>query len=596
MKKSLAVILFILMYIFMPVVSDAANLIRNSNFSEINGEDIQNWAKGENNKDYYTVTVEDEALCMENNITNFSEVTQLVKVLPNKYYKMSAKIKVTKSSGCGAYIMVRILDDVVKSKSEVVNTKNADWEEVTMYGKTEEGQYAIAVNLCFGEKDNQTQGKAYFKDVVLEEIDYIPQKYNDWYVSDIKAGEVEILINLFAKLAFVSFCMFLVWGMIKTIKNNTLVEVNNERISKKDVLIMSMLTFVYLALAVYNLGDRVSPQTGWYPKEKGEYVIIKLPKMTHIEKITYYEGLDSQECDKGKIKLQYLDGDLAKDDGVERYHILIRKAYDSFVWKELNEDTMASLIKLEALEEGMDLKEIAIYEKGSREPIKGLKILEDTTKDHVGNNLIDEQQYAQYEGNYKNQTIFDEICYPRTGYEYLNNMMGFEYTHPPLGKIFIALGIKIFGMTPFGWRIVGTLFGTAMIPAMYLFSKKLFKDRIYALLGATLIMFDCMHFTQTRTCLIDSYSVLFIILMYYYMTDIYMNCDQKVTKKYIKSLALSGLFFSLGVATKWIAVYGGLGLCAMYFISLYKNLGQSKKEVLKSMALATVFFVLLRRR
>jgi len=51
-------------------------------------------------------------------------------------------------------------------------------------------------------------------------------------------------------------------------------------------------------------------------------------------------------------------------------------------------------------------------------------------------------------------------------------MSPYETTHPPLGKIFIALGILVFGMVPFGWRIVGTLFGVAMVPVMYMFGKR----------------------------------------------------------------------------------------------------------------------------
>ena len=57
---------------------------------------------------------------------------------------------------------------------------------------------------------------------------------------------------------------------------------------------------------------------------------------------------------------------------------------------------------------------------------------------------------------------FDEIYHGRTGYEMLHRMTAYETTHPPLGKDFIMLGIAIFGMTAFGWRCAGTLFGVML--------------------------------------------------------------------------------------------------------------------------------------
>ncbi|MBR2717342.1 MAG: glycosyltransferase family 39 protein, partial [Oscillospiraceae bacterium] len=52
----------------------------------------------------------------------------------------------------------------------------------------------------------------------------------------------------------------------------------------------------------------------------------------------------------------------------------------------------------------------------------------------------------------------------------------YEITHPPLGKAIISLGIRLFGMTPFGWRFMGALTGVLMVPLMYLLVKQLTKD------------------------------------------------------------------------------------------------------------------------
>lgn len=589
MKEKIAIV-FLLMWVFLVRTSYAQNLIKNGDFSEIdvNGKAME-WEvlDNENSK----VKVLDNALCIENNITTYQEVSQMVRVLPNRYYKVSAKVKILRESDSGAYLSIKVFSDYIKSSTEMIKNKSDDYKTIVIYGKTDDSQSAVTLNLCLGKYKNENVGKALFKDIQFEELDYVPKNYEKWYVDDVDSKVVEITVELISKLIFTSFVILMGYVLIKMQKDKLENGFRRVIIDKKDIIIICILTGVYLGMALYNLGDRSVPETKWKQESSNEYVIIELPKMTHIGKLKFYEGFNDKEANKGAYKVQYLDEQV--DDSYERYHILRKKAYDNFKWRELREDTKARTIKIEVMEPGIELREFAVYEKGNNRPIKGLKILEDKTKNKKGYTLIDEPNFADQEISYKNQAIFDEVLYARTGYEYLNNMEGFEKTHPPLGKIFMAMGIKLFGMNPFGWRIMGTMFGVMMIPIMYLFTKKLFKERFYAIAGALMMMFDCMHFTQTRTSLIDSYSVFFIILMYYYMADIYMSNSKKVDKNYVKSMVLAGIFFSLGAATKWTVVYGALGLFIFYIISLFKNLIQDKKEVLKSMLLGMAMFVIL---
>ena len=89
--------------------------------------------------------------------------------------------------------------------------------------------------------------------------------------------------------------------------------------------------------------------------------------------------------------------------------------------------------------------------------------------------LFDEQELAQAWRTYENGTYFDEIYFPRTAYEHINGLKIYETTHPPLGKTLISLGIRIFGMNPFGWRFMGTLMGVLLVPIIYLLALKLLK-------------------------------------------------------------------------------------------------------------------------
>ena len=76
-----------------------------------------------------------------------------------------------------------------------------------------------------------------------------------------------------------------------------------------------------------------------------------------------------------------------------------------------------------------------------------------------GGALFDEQTAVPDTISQLNSMYFDEIYHGRTGYEQLHKMPVYETTHPPLGKDLIMVGIALFGMTAFGWRFAGTLFG-----------------------------------------------------------------------------------------------------------------------------------------
>src|SRR5579875_2699925 len=53
----------------------------------------------------------------------------------------------------------------------------------------------------------------------------------------------------------------------------------------------------------------------------------------------------------------------------------------------------------------------------------------------------------------------------------------YEWTHPQLGKEMSALGILIFGDSPFGWRFFQALFGGFGTLIIYILGKELFESK-----------------------------------------------------------------------------------------------------------------------
>lgn len=319
--------------------------------------------------------------------------------------------------------------------------------------------------------------------------------------------------------------------------------------NKKDRIFVITLTAIYAITALINLGTTVAPENYWIGSS-GDTISITLRSGTEIDDIWVYGGLYT-----GSITISDAEGNSVSYDETNS---------DMFRWKSIGGGLHGEKLTLKVTSGSVWFNEIALLDN-ERNVIAA-------NADGHAQALFDEADTVPLSKTYMNGMYFDELYHARTAYEHLHGIKPYENSHPPLGKIFIMLGIAVFGMNTFGWRIIGTLFGIAMVPIMYAFAKRLMKKSEYALLAAGLFAFDFMHFTQTRIATIDVYGVFFIILMYYYMYQYYeMNFFSDGLKKTLKPLGLAGLFFGLGAASKWIDIYAGVGLAVLLFASLIKR-------------------------
>ena len=289
-----------------------------------------------------------------------------------------------------------------------------------------------------------------------------------------------------------------------------------------------------------------------------------------------YNGVNSVGGEYDVIELVQAGGSAdAAEIGVRENFLCTIEKEAFYEWLSVNINAPAvNSVRLVAVKAGMALNEIAFIgvDASGKEGLlpvainTGASVLSGSDASGVYN-LIDEQETVPDRPDILNSTYFDEIYFARTAYEFIHSMPIYETTHPPLGKLIIAAGILIFGMNPFGWRIMGTLAGAAIIPVMYIFGKKLFGKRDYAFCAAFLMMFDFMLFAQTRLSTIDSYATLAILIMYLFMLDSFINgIHNRPLKETLIPLGASGLAFGLGVSVKWIALYAGAGLAFLFVL------------------------------
>jgi dolichyl-phosphate-mannose--protein O-mannosyl transferase len=178
-----------------------------------------------------------------------------------------------------------------------------------------------------------------------------------------------------------------------------------------------------------------------------------------------------------------------------------------------------------------------------------------------------------------NGQVFDEIYFPVDAYDDVKGMelckptqtdCKFNYfdPEPPLAKLFIASGEWGYGwyrahfqgasgdyidlgFNTFGWRIAACIFGTLCIPMMYLFARRLWPNRLFAIAAATFACFDGMFFIQSRIGMIDIFPVFFVLLAYFLFL---VHIQSRTPRSSLVSLVALGVVLGIGIASKWIVL------------------------------------------
>lgn len=348
-------------------------------------------------------------------------------------------------------------------------------------------------------------------------------------------------------------------------------------LDRVDAAIMAAISLIYAAVAFTGLGNTASPES--FEAMSGVSAVLELPGGVYPSRIMLFSGVG-----EGRYSLEYsADGAAWESVGeYEQNYVSVLK------WNELTPAATASAPRYVRITGAgaVYLGEVAFFDgDGARIPAADAG---------GGASLVDEQSTVPARQNFLNSTYFDEIYHARTAWEQLNGVYPYEISHPPLGKLIIGLGVALFGMTPFGWRFMGTLFGVAMLPLMYVTAKKMFGGRSVPTLCMGVFACDFMHFVQTRIATIDTYSVMFILLMYLFMWLFISEArGGEVTRRALVFLALSGVSFGLGAASKWTSIYAGGGLAVIWAAYWLVNRRRGLKAFLKNALFCVGFFVLV---
>ncbi|MES2663750.1 MAG: phospholipid carrier-dependent glycosyltransferase [Pseudomonadota bacterium] len=330
-------------------------------------------------------------------------------------------------------------------------------------------------------------------------------------------------------------------------------------LTRRTYLQLIMICVLYAIIAFSGLGSLKTPKTFWKPLPNSEAALFNMTDPQTISVVEWFHGLGT-----GNYKVEFSEDGVDWNKSIE---LSETDAFAEFRWRQVFIDQQFRYIKIQNISGNLDLHELIIRDPAGQRI--GLQHIQGPSDAQA---IIDEPSSAIKFATHKNGMYFDEIYHARSAWEIIHGIDATENTHPPLGKIIIAGGIKLFGMNPFGFRFMGVLFGVLMLPVFFAITRRLFYSNRYALVATALLAFDFMHFTQTRIATIDTYGVFFILCSSYYLLCFLQHEPSKHNWKLDRNtVLLGGLFFGLGVASKWIVLYAGVGFALLYMWQLSRQ-------------------------
>jgi dolichyl-phosphate-mannose-protein mannosyltransferase len=141
------------------------------------------------------------------------------------------------------------------------------------------------------------------------------------------------------------------------------------------------------------------------------------------------------------------------------------------------------------------------------------------------------------------ELVFDEVYFAKFAWNYLQNIPFFD-GHPPLGKYIIALGIKLTGFYPWGYRWMNALVGSFIPILTGLVTYELNRRKWLALIAGYLVATDGLLLVESRYALINVHLIALGLLGQWLV---------------LRRSGWGGVFLGASVAVKWNGLAYWLG-------------------------------------
>jgi dolichyl-phosphate-mannose-protein mannosyltransferase len=141
--------------------------------------------------------------------------------------------------------------------------------------------------------------------------------------------------------------------------------------------------------------------------------------------------------------------------------------------------------------------------------------------------IFDETYYAKDAWSILQHGVeWNMIPNPANNQNYVNNLMLHGSTHiiqacstgcgeyvvqPPVGKLAIAIGEWLYGLTPLGWRVAPALFGTLAVLLMCRIARRVTRSTLLGCVAGLLLSLDGLEYVLSRTGILDIFLMFFVL-------------------------------------------------------------------------------------
>jgi predicted membrane-bound dolichyl-phosphate-mannose-protein mannosyltransferase len=142
--------------------------------------------------------------------------------------------------------------------------------------------------------------------------------------------------------------------------------------------------------------------------------------------------------------------------------------------------------------------------------------------------------------------VFDEVYYVSEARSVIAGQGAIFFEHPPLAKLFIITGIRLFGDTPFGWRFFSVIFGTISVVLFYFICRRLDMPKGGPFLATAVFALENLSFVMGSIAMFDVYMVTFMLAAFL----LYLH----------RKSFTSGMSVTLSALAKTTGVFAGISL------------------------------------
>ena len=127
--------------------------------------------------------------------------------------------------------------------------------------------------------------------------------------------------------------------------------------------------------------------------------------------------------------------------------------------------------------------------------------------------------------------------------------------HPPFGKILIAGGEWVFGLTPFGWRFAVAAAGSLAILILARMARRMTRSTLLGCVAGLLLALDGLEFVMSRTALLDIFVMFWVLAAFAALV-----IDRDRTRAGTRSAAARGAARPPRLGVRWLRLAAGVCL------------------------------------